>query len=129
MEDPARLPQARECELYAAQRSGIVARIDPKPVGWGIVAMGGGRRRMEDSIDHSVGFVIAVKPGDYVRAGEPLATIFARDRAGVAAGKNALAEAIEIAEEAEPPLPLISHRVDSTGVSLYEDDDLLAALP
>ncbi|HWP03202.1 MAG TPA: hypothetical protein VNL96_07085, partial [Gemmatimonadaceae bacterium] len=64
-----------------------------------------------------------------VRAGEPLATIFARDRAGVAAGKNALAEAIEIAEEAEPPLPLISHRVDSTGVSLYEDDDLLAALP
>lgn len=129
VEDPARLPQARECELYAAERSGIVARIDPKPIGWGIVAMGGGRRRMEDAIDHSVGFVIAVKPGDYVRAGEPLATIFARDGAGVTAGKNALAEAIEIAEEAEPPLPLISHRVDSSGVSLYEDDDLLAALP
>jgi pyrimidine-nucleoside phosphorylase len=124
VEDPGRLPQASECELFQAERSGIVARIEPRAIGWGIIAMGGGRRRMEDRIDHSVGFVIGVKPGDYVRAGEPLATVFARDGAGVAAGKKALAEAIEIAEQADPPLPLISHRVDASGPAFYDEDAL-----
>ena len=75
---------------------------------------------MEDGIDPSVGFVITARPGDIVRAGEPLATVFAKDRAGVDAGMAALRTAITIAEEAEPPLPLISHRVTGAGVELYD---------
>jgi pyrimidine-nucleoside phosphorylase len=66
-----------------------------------------------------VGFVITARPGDVVWKGEPLATIYARDEAGVEAGRAALAEAIGIADEAEPPLPLLLHRVTEAGV---EDD-------
>jgi thymidine phosphorylase len=69
-----------------------------------------------------VGFVITARPGDVVRAGEPLATIFARNAAGVAAGVATLKEAIRIADEADPPLPLISHRVTEAGVQLWTDD-------
>jgi hypothetical protein len=47
-----------------------------------------------------------------------LATIFARDRSGVEVGRNALRAAISIADEADPPLPLVSHRVTSAGVEL-----------
>src|SRR5919202_3576978 len=111
VDDPAILPQANECELYAAPRRGFVAQVEPRAVGRGIIALGGGRTRMEDEIDPSVGFVITARPGDWVRAGEPLATIFARNRAGIEAGRGALREAIRIADEAEHPLPLISHRV------------------
>ena len=72
-----------------------------------------GRRAnaVEDDADPSVGFVITARPGDWVEAGEPLATIFARDRAGIGSGRQALRAAIVIADEAEPPLPLVSHRV------------------
>jgi pyrimidine-nucleoside phosphorylase len=35
---------------------------------------------------------------------------------GIAAGRAALRNAIVIADEAEPPLPLISHRVSAAGV-------------
>jgi pyrimidine-nucleoside phosphorylase len=118
VDDPALLPQAAEVELYAAPRRGFVARVEPRAVGRGITALGGGRTSMEDTLDLSVGFMISVRPGDWVEQGEPMATIFARDRAGVEAGKAALRTAIAIADEADPPLPLVSHRVTGSGVEL-----------
>jgi thymidine phosphorylase len=54
-----------------------------------------------------------------VEQGEPLATIFAHDRAGVDGGRAALRAAITIADEADPPLPLVSHRVTSAGVEQF----------
>ena len=121
VDDPAVLPQAAACELYPAPRRGLVARVEPKAIGRGITALGGGRTRMEDAVDPTVGFVITAKPGDWVEAGEPLATIFAHDHAGVEAGRAALRAAIQIADEAEPPLPLVSHRVSADGVEPYPD--------
>ena len=120
VDDPAVLPQARECEIYVAPRRGFVARVEPKTIGRGIVALGGGRATMEDRVEPSVGFVITARPGDWVEPGEPMATVFARDRAGVEIGRQTLRNAILIADEADPPLPLVSHRVSSNGVEHYE---------
>jgi pyrimidine-nucleoside phosphorylase len=122
VDDPATLPQAAECEIFPSPRRGFVARIEPKPVGRGIIEMGGGRTRVEDNADPSVGFVITARPGDWVEAGEPLATIFARDRAGIGSGRHALRTAIVVGDEAEPPLPLISHRVSANGVETYSTE-------
>jgi thymidine phosphorylase len=120
LDDPSLLPQAAECELYLAPRDGVVAQVEPRAIGRGITALGGQRTKVEDGVDHSVGFVVTARPGDVVRAGEPLATVFARDRDGIALGLAALRESIRIAEEADPPLPLISHRVTEAGVELWE---------
>jgi pyrimidine-nucleoside phosphorylase len=120
VDDPSRLPQAAEVELFTASRDGVVAAVLPRPVGNGITALGGGRTRVDADIDHAVGFVINTRPGDVVREGEPLATIFARDGHGIMEGREALKRAIAIADEAEPPLPLVSHRVTEAGVEAYE---------
>jgi len=118
VEDPAVLPQAGECELFSAPRRGFVARVEPRAIGRGIIALGGGRTKMEDRVDPSVGFVITARPGDWVEQGEPLATIFARDRAGVDLGRQVLRQAVVISDEADPPLPLVSHRVSSAGIEV-----------
>jgi pyrimidine-nucleoside phosphorylase len=120
VDDPSILPQAAECELFLAPRGGVIAQVEPRAIGRGITALGGQRTKVEDGIDPSVGFVITARPGDVVRAGEPLATVFAKDRAGVDAGLAALRTSLTIAEDAEPPLPLISHRVTEAGVELYD---------
>ena len=120
VDDPAVLPQAAECEIFAAPRRGFVARVEPRAVGRGIIALGGGRTTIEDLVDPTVGFVITARPGDWVEQGEPLATIFARDRAGVETGRQVLRNAIAIAEEADPPLPLVSHRVTAAGVEVVQ---------
>ncbi|OLC95675.1 MAG: thymidine phosphorylase [Gemmatimonadetes bacterium 13_1_40CM_3_70_6] len=117
VEDPSGLPQAQAVEIYKAKETGVVTRVEPRTIGRAIIALGGGRQKVEDTVDHSVGFVITVKPGDKVLAGEPIASVFARDAAGVELGLAALTQAIVIADRlAERPLPLISHRVTKEGV-------------
>ena len=122
VDDPSVLPQAGACELFLAPREGVVARVEPKAIGRGVTALGGGRTRIDDAVDPSVGFVITAKPGDVVQQAEPLATIFARDRAGIESGLAALRQAIIISDEAELPLPLISHRVSAAGIAPFEHD-------
>jgi pyrimidine-nucleoside phosphorylase len=122
VDEPGRLPQSRECELYLAPRPGIVSSVEPRAVGRGITAMGGGRTRVEEAIDPSVGFVIVARPGDLVHQGEPLATVCARDRAGIEIGMAALREGLTIGDEADLPLPLISHRVTAAGAELCEEE-------
>jgi pyrimidine-nucleoside phosphorylase len=116
LDDPSVLPQAAEVEVFRASRDGVVARVEPRRIGRAILELGGGRRTIEDEIDPSVGFVIPAKPGDRVRAGEPLASVFARDTAGAAIGLEALREAIVIGEEGKLS-PLISHRVTAAGIT------------
>ena len=118
VEDPAALPQARAVELFLAPRAGVVVRVEPKAVGLGVISLGGGRHTMEDVVDPTVGFVISAKPGDRVSAGEPLATVFARDAEGIADGMAALRGAIVIADAGAAPLPLLAHRITAAGVEV-----------
>ncbi|MEZ0332929.1 MAG: thymidine phosphorylase [Gemmatimonadales bacterium] len=117
VDDPSVLAQAGAVEVFRAPRGGVVAAVEPRRLGQAILELGGGRRTMEDAVDHSVGFVITAKPGDQVREGEPVASIFARDAEGIAVGQAALREAIRIAETGRLT-PLITHRVTTRGVEL-----------
>jgi pyrimidine-nucleoside phosphorylase len=114
VDDPAILPQADAVEVYRAPRSGMVAAVEPRRIGRAILELGGGRVRIEDRIDPAVGFVITAKPGDKVRSGDPIASVFARDDAGLAGGLAALGEAIVIEDEGRLT-PLITHRITSRG--------------
>jgi len=117
VEDPSVLPQAQAVEVYAAQRTGVVQRVEPRTIGRAIIALGGGRRTVDDIIDPTVGFVITVKPGDKVLEGEPIASVFAKDADGIRAGFDALRQAIVIGDKlTQKPLRLVSHRVTRAGV-------------
>jgi pyrimidine-nucleoside phosphorylase len=115
LDDPALLPQAAEVEVFRAHRDGVIAQIEPRRIGRAILELGGGRRTIDDEIDPSVGFVIPAKPGDRVRAGEPLASVFARGRGDVEAAVEALRQAIVIGDQGTIT-PLITHRVTGDGV-------------
>jgi pyrimidine-nucleoside phosphorylase len=120
VDDPSILPQSAEVEVFTAPRRGFVSRVEPRTVGRGIAALGGGRTTMDDTLDLSVGFVITARPGDWVEEGEAIATIFARDRTGIDSGRMTLRSAIMLADEADPPLPLVSHRVSAAGVEVLD---------
>ena len=119
VEDPSVLPQAQAVEVFAAPRTGVVQRVEPRPIGRAIIALGGGRRTVDDTVDPTVGFVITVKPGDKVLEGEPIASVFAKDADGIRTGFEALTAAIVIGDKlaaSEKALPLVSHRVTRAGV-------------
>ena len=117
VEDPSVLPQALAVEVYAAPRTGVVQRVEPRTIGRAIIALGGGRRTVDDIIDPTVGFVITVKPGDKVLEGEPIASVFAKDADGIRTGFEALGQAIVVGDKlTQKPLRLVSHRVTRAGV-------------
>lgn len=115
VEDPAVLPQASVTRVWEAPATGVVAAVEPRRIGRAIIELGGGRQKVGDAVDPSVGFVITARPGDAVRRGQPLATIHARDEADATRAAAALAAAIVIGDAPEQ-LPLVSHRVSAAGV-------------
>jgi len=115
VDDPSVLPQAREVEVYGAPRAGTILEVLPRPIGRAVVQMGGGRQKVDDVVDPTVGFVVSGRPGDKVRKGEPLASIYARDAADVALAQRALDEAIRIGDGRPDLLPLLAARITADG--------------
>ena len=116
VDDISLLPSAPVQIEYRAARDGIVQHVTPRPIGHGVVALGGGRRTMSDAVDLRVGFDILVKPNSVVAAGDVIAIIHAADNAGASIGRGVLEEAVAIGDAAVEVLPLVSHRITSGSV-------------
>jgi len=116
VDDPDRLVGAPVVAPALAERSGTVLAMDTRALGEAAVALGAGRRSLEDRIDPAVGFVMAVEPGSRVSAGDPLATVHAADEAAAEAATVALRTAIHIGAGKASRRPLVSHRVTAAGV-------------
>jgi thymidine phosphorylase len=94
-----------------------VRAVHARPIGQAAVALGAGRRTLEDRIHPGVGFEIHARPGARTAAGDVLAVVHAADRESADAAAVAVLDAIEIGDERAPePLPLLSHRIDAAGV-------------
>jgi pyrimidine-nucleoside phosphorylase len=86
-----KLPKARIVDVVKSPQPGYLAQIDARSIGEASVALGAGRAKKTDTVDHAVGFIIHHKVGDKVEAGEPLFTIHANDtQKGAEARKNVL---------------------------------------
>jgi thymidine phosphorylase len=90
---------------------GTVQAIDTRGVGFAIVALGGGRSRAEDRIDHSVGIVDLAGIGDTAGPERPLGIVHARSEAGFAAAEARLRQAYRIGEGAAGHGPLVTERI------------------
>ena len=79
--DTSLLPDAKRKLEVPCEKSGYVSRIQAEQVGLVSMHLGGGRATKDSDIDLAVGAVLHKKVGDYVQAGESLATIHADDDA------------------------------------------------
>ena len=71
-EDLSLLVPERPVYTLRAPRTGYVASMDCEQIGLAVVALGGGRRRILDTVDPSVGLVVHARIGDPVQAGDAL---------------------------------------------------------
>lgn len=114
--DPdAALPTARETEVVTADRDGILVKQEALPFGIAAWRLGAGRARKEDPVQHAAGIDLHAKPGDAVRAGQPLFTLSADEPARFPRALEALEGAWAIGDPGSPVDdggPLIAGRVD-----------------
>jgi thymidine phosphorylase len=111
--DPdADLPVAAEKQVLAAPATGVLTRLDAYAVGVAAWRLGAGRARKEDPVSAGAGVVLLAKPGEMVRAGQPLLELHTDDPARFERALQALDGGFDIGSGADFAAgPLVIERV------------------
>ena len=112
------LPTAPIIKPVVAKHEGFIVSIATRELGLAIIALGGGRIHATDPIDHAVGLTAIAPTGTYVRAGEPICFVHARDESGFTAAANVIVKAFRIADAPPSPRPIVYERIVGKGVRL-----------
>jgi pyrimidine-nucleoside phosphorylase len=92
------LKEVRIESLY----SGFVQEVNTREIGNAICVIGGGRVRVEDTVDHAIGFFAEVKIGDQIKEGDTLGLLYCRNDEQAARVYRRLQSAYKIGDI--PPL-------------------------
>ncbi|HOT90197.1 MAG TPA: thymidine phosphorylase [Anaerolineae bacterium] len=111
VDDPARFPIATIVETIPAPQSGYLAAVRADEIGMAVLALGGGREKKGDPLDHQVGVVLHCKVGDKIAAGAPLFTVHANDPARRDEAVQRVLRALTFSPVEVPPLPLFYGRL------------------
>ena len=96
-----------------AMKSGFVTAIDAEKVGKVALSLGAGRLEKTDKIDPLAGITLAVKRGDRVSVGSPLATLeSSREPDGLERCAADLLKAFTIGRDAPEDAGLVFERID-----------------
>lgn len=108
-------PYQREVK---ALKSGYVSHLNTEKCGIASVMLGAGRETLSSEIDYLAGIVLNKKTGDYVAAGDVLATMYASNEALFQKAEMLLQEAYAVELEKPVIQPLIFAKVTADGVEL-----------
>ena len=111
-DDPAAfLPLVSESFKVESPRSGFVTKVNTSEIGHAIAAIGGGRVRIDDTIDPTVGFIAQVKIGDRIDEGQGIGIVYCRDQANAAEAGRRIQAAYEISEQSPREIPQLFREV------------------
>jgi len=101
LENPDLLPKARWKKPLLVPRAGYIRGQDALALGLAAVALGAGRKRMEEKVDPAVGFWLLCKVGEKVEAGQPWVEIHANEEGRLKEVEARLNSALEIGDTPE----------------------------
>ena len=111
-DDPAGfLPLVTESFKVESPRSGFVTKVNTAEIGHAIAAIGGGRVRIDDAIDPTVGFIAEIKIGDRISAGDALGFVQSRDNSKAQEAAKRLQTAYEIGDQPPTEIPVLMREV------------------
>ena len=110
--DPSRFPQAKVQYTLKAPQTGYIAAMDAEAIGRVCVLLGAGRHTKEDAIDPAAGILLLKKTGDFVKSGEPLATLLCEEEALLKEAERAFPSALRFSDTPPELIPLILGTVE-----------------
>jgi pyrimidine-nucleoside phosphorylase len=115
IDDPRRLPHARQTLEVTSPTDGFIAATQCEQLGVACVVLGGGREKKEDTIDPAVGLEFHKRIGDAVKRGEPLCTLHYNAATRLDEARRLVETAYQIATEKPKAIPPLIHRVIGAG--------------
>jgi thymidine phosphorylase len=110
----AALPVAKESHQILATNSGTMTAMDAMKVGVAAWRLGAGRSRQGEKVQAGAGVELHAKPGDYVKQGAPIMTLFTDEPARFERALEVLQGAVIIVEGGVVDrLPLVLERIEA----------------
>ena len=106
-----RLPSAPEQRVIESGSAGFVTMLDAGLIGRASVVLGGGRDKVDDTIDPGVGIMIRATVGDAVWPGDAILELRYRETARLDAALALLNQAIRVEPQPPPARPLIIEEI------------------
>jgi thymidine phosphorylase len=111
IDDYSRLPTAPRSMEVVAPRSGFIAEMVAGAIGVASMVLGGGRERAEDGIDHAVGIICRVKPGEQVRGGQTVYEVHYRSTTRMLDVLPLLEESFQVSDTPPAEQPLVIEEI------------------
>lgn len=112
-DDPSSfLPLVGETVKVESPRSGFIIEIDTTGIGRAIAAIGGGRVRIEDTVDPTVGFTSELKLGDQVAAGGAIGLVYSADAAAAEEAARRIQAAYHVGDESPAQEKLVKEVIN-----------------
>ena len=90
---------------------GYITAMDAEKIGISAMLLGAGRATKADSIDYDAGILLHKKTGDGVKAGQPIACLYATDPQKLEGAKASFLGAMTLGAQPPAPAPLIYQRI------------------
>ena len=97
---------------YDATESGVIQRLDALKLGRAAVALGAGRTRSGEAVDHGVGLVMVHQVGDSVHKGDPIVRIIHRNDLGLDRAKSLIDDALHLGKAKPSGVPIILDHIN-----------------
>ena len=110
IEKITKLPISSNTVTWRARKKGFMTSMDTEELGRILVELGGGRKKVTDRIDYSVGFVFHRKLGATIKTGDPLVTVYLPEKlrgAALAPLEESFHESVDITRARKPVPKLI----------------------
>lgn len=79
-----------------AEADGVITGMNTEEIGLASVALGAGRKKLNDDIDYSAGIIVEKKTGEAVKKGDCLAVLHTSDKAKLSEGAKLYLSALNI---------------------------------
>lgn len=107
IDHPEKFPPPAVCETVLSPRDGYVTELHAEQLGLCAMRLGAGRETKEDHIDSAAGIRLKKKPGERVRAGEPLGVLCGADTGRIPEARETFLRAVAVGDKKPAGAPLV----------------------
>lgn len=107
LHDTSLFKRSKMCAKLLSGNEGYISHMNTEACGTASVALGAGRTKVGDNIDHSAGIILQKRVGDSVKMGDTIAELYAESENQIAEAKRILEAAIEFSHSPPPAHKII----------------------
>ncbi len=105
--DMAAFHQPNATRIVSAWQTGYIASMDTTALGWAVQRTGAGREKAGQPVDPHAGIYFHARRAAFVRAGQPLATLYGTSESHLDEADSLLRSAISLSDTAPETVPLV----------------------